>query len=164
MNSATRPVRSRKAETALHVQDIMTVEPACVRTGDALRTVAQLLDEYEISGAPVVDDQDRLVGVVSRTDLVHALLEGPQGARKDEDWLDLLTADSARAIDVDAARLGVVDDVMSVDPVVARCGERLRTVARRMASASVHRVIVVDDLRRPVGIVTTLDLLRVFPE
>lgn len=146
-----------------HVRDVMTSNPACVYTGDSLRDVARLLDEYEISGAPVVDDQQRLVGVVSRTDLLHRLLEGPQGARKDEEWLDLLTADSERSIDVDIARLGEVDDLMSVDPIVAKPEELVSTVARRMAAARVHRLIVVDADRRPLGIVTSLDLLRVFP-
>lgn len=160
MSTAIRPARKLHP---LHVRDVMTANPVCANTGDSLRDVARLLEEYEISGAPVVDDQQRVVGVVSRTDLVHRLLEGPQGARQDEDWLDLLTADSERSIDVDVARLGVVDDLMTVDPIVAKPEELLGTVARRMAAARVHRLIVVDTQRRPVGIVTTLDLLRVFP-
>jgi CBS domain-containing protein len=160
MNAMTPPVRKRKAP---HVRDVMTPEPVCVNTGDSLRDVARLLDEYEISGAPVVDDQQRVVGVVSRTDLLHGLIEGPQGARKDEDWLDLLTADSGRSVDVAAARLGVVDDWMSIEPVVAKPDESLATIARRMAASRVHRIIVVDAQRRPIGIVTTLDLLRNYP-
>jgi CBS domain-containing protein len=126
--------------------------------------VAELLDEHEISGLPVVDDQLRLVGVVSRADLLRRLLEGPNEARHDEHWLDLLTADSTSKADLDAARLGVVDDVMTADPVTARHDAKLVKVARRMADEKVHRIVVVEpDTRRPVGIVTTLDLLGVFP-
>ncbi len=146
-----------------HVGDVMTSNPVCATTGSSLRDVARQLDEYEVSGLPVIDDQDRLVGVVSRTDLLRRLLEGPAGARRDEEWLDLLTADSASRVDVDAARLGVVDDVMTVVPVTAKAEENLTTVARRMAEERVHRVVVVDAQRRAIGIVTTLDLLKVFP-
>jgi CBS domain-containing protein len=157
-----RAAPARKAAPR-HLRDIMTERPVCASLGDSLRDVARLLDEYEISGLPVVDDQDRVVGVISRTDLLRRLLEGPTGARRDEDWLDLLTADSTTSIDVDAARLGTVDDLMSIDPVTAKAEETIATVARRMAEERVHRVIVVDEQRRAVGIATTLDMLRVFP-
>jgi CBS domain-containing protein len=146
------------------VADVMTRDPVCIETGATLRQTAELLDEHEISGLPVVDDQLRLVGVVSRTDLLRRLLEGPPEARRDEQWLDLLTADSTATLEVDAAKLGLVDDVMSSDPVTALASERLPKVARRMADEKVHRIVVVDPKSsRPVGIVTTLDLLRVFP-
>ena len=146
-----------------HVVDVMTPEPVCASSGDNLRDVARLLDEYEISGLPVIDEQDRLIGVVSRTDLIRRMLEGPPAARHDERWLDLLAADSVSTVEVDVARLGTVDDLMSVDPIVAKAEETLSKVARRMAEERVHRVVVVDVSRRPIGIVTTLDLLKVFP-
>jgi CBS domain-containing protein len=146
------------------VADVMTRDPVCIETGATMRQTAELLDEHEISGLPVVDDQLRLVGVVSRTDLLRRLLEGPPDARRDEQWLDLLTADSTSTVEVDAAKLGLVDDVMSSDPVTALAGELLPKVARRMADEKVHRIVVIDPKSsRPVGIVTTLDLLRVFP-
>jgi|SoiMethySBSTD1v2_1073268.scaffolds.fasta_scaffold606689_2 CBS domain-containing protein len=146
-----------------HVRDVMTPDPVCATSGSNLRDVARLLDEYEISGLPVVDDQDRLIGVISRTDLLRRLLEGPPTARRDEDWLDLLTADSATSVDVDVARLGTVDDLMSVDPIIARTEETLARIARRMADERVHRLVVVDENRHPIGILTTLDVLKYFP-
>lgn len=166
MSATTKRARTVKALKLGQplVADVMTPDPICVETGSSLREVAQLLDEHEISGLPVVDDQLRLVGVVSRTDLLRRLLEGPSEARHDENWLDLLTAGSTSKVDLDAARLGVVDDVMSDDAVTALADERLAKVARRMADEKVHRIVVIDkSSRRPVGIVTTLDLLGVFP-
>lgn len=161
---ALKPETKRAAKHApSHVRDVMTEKPACVESGDSLRDLARMLDENEISGAPVVDDQERLVGVVSRTDLLRRLLEGPSEARPSEDWLDLLAADHVGTFEIDVARLGTVDDVMSIDPVTATPEETVATVARRLAAARVHRAIVVDPSRHPIGIVTTLDLLKVFP-
>jgi len=157
------PARVLNKGSPRHVGDVMTPEPVCASSGDNLRDVARLLDEYEISGLPVIDEQDRLIGVVSRTDLIRRLLEGAPAARQDERWLDLLVADSVSTVEVDVARLGTVDDLMSVDPIVAKAEETLSKVARRMAEERVHRVVVVDVTRRPIGIVTTLDLLKVFP-
>jgi CBS domain-containing protein len=156
------PAVASARSTVRHARDVMTANPVCAETGANLRDVAKLLDEYEISGLPVVDDQERLVGVISRMDLVHRLIEGPADSRRDETWLDLLTADSASTVDVDVARLGTVDDLMSIDPVVAKPEETLATIARRMAEERVHRVVVVEN-NHPVGILTTLDVLKYFP-
>jgi len=159
-----RPVNAERRNERPCVADVMTRDPICIETGATLRQVAELLDTNEISGLPVVDDQLRLVGVVSRTDLLRRLIEGPAEARHDEQWLDLLTADSTSNLEVDAAKLGLVDDVMTAEPVTALAGETLAKVARRMADEKVHRIVVVDPKTlRPIGIVTTLDLLRVFP-
>jgi CBS domain-containing protein len=48
---------------------------------------------------------------------------------------------------------------MTTDPVTARSTTPLRTLARRMLDAHIHRVIVVDAGRKPVGIVSSTDLL-----
>src|SRR5262245_43684353 len=118
---------TRSDARTLHVRDVMTRDPVCATTGGSVREVAELLEENEVSSLPVVDDQERLIGVVTRTDLLHRLLEGPQGARLDEDWLDLLTADSEQPAEVDAARLGRVDELMSIDPLTARPDELVPT-------------------------------------
>jgi CBS domain-containing protein len=52
-----------------------------------------------------------------------------------------------------------VGHCMTADPVTAPQDQPIRTLARRMLDASVHRVIVVDGDRRPVGVVSGTDLL-----
>jgi CBS domain-containing protein len=48
---------------------------------------------------------------------------------------------------------------MTSDPVVASVDESIQTVARYMLDAGVHRVIVVDEHGRPVGVVSSTDLI-----
>jgi CBS domain-containing protein len=149
--------------TALKVKDVMTREPLAVSPSMTLRELAQLLDTNEISGVPVVDTQDHVIGVVSKTDLIHRWLEGEDGSRAepfgevlDEEWGDL-----ASMMPDD---LGVVEDIMSPDVVTATEDEPISAVARRMAEVGVHRIIVTDERGFLHGIVTSLDLLKVFPE
>ena len=52
---------------------------------------------------------------------------------------------------------------MSLDPVTAEPDEPVGLVALRMAEEQVHRAIVVDEQRRVIGVVTALDLLKIFP-
>ena len=53
------------------VGEVMTNDPVCLSGGETVAEVARLFDANEISGAPVVDGLHRLIGVVSRTDLIH---------------------------------------------------------------------------------------------
>ena len=61
----------RTTATSLIASEIMTSNPVRV-TSDATATeLGRLLDTNEISGVPVVDALDRVIGVVSKTDLLH---------------------------------------------------------------------------------------------
>lgn len=50
--------------------DIMTPDPLTVKSDTTVHEAAQLLSEHRISGAPVVDDDHRIVGIVSEYDLI----------------------------------------------------------------------------------------------
>jgi CBS domain-containing protein len=54
---------------------------------------------------------------------------------------------------------GTVREFMTPDPVTASADTPIRSLTRMMIDASVHRVIVVDDAGRPVGIVSSTDVL-----
>lgn len=149
----TRPTR---------VKDVMTRDPVCLSGGETVAELARVFDSNEISGAPVVDGQNHLIGVVSRTDLVHRAVEGPLGSRPGS-FFALLAEGADLQFGLAAEDLGVVDDFMSIDPITASEDEPIETVARRMSEERVHRVIVTDNANHPIGIVTALDLLGAFP-
>jgi len=158
MNART----TQQPTKGLIVGDVMTRDPLAVAPSMTLRELARLLDTNEISGVPVVDSQDHVLGVVSKTDLVHRWLEGDEGTRAEPfgDVLDDEWGDLAAIMPED---LGVAEDIMSPDVVTATEDEPIGAVARRMAEAGVHRVVVVDERGFLHGIVTSLDVLRVYP-
>jgi len=86
---------------ARKVGEVMTGEVVSVAPGDALETVVQLMEKRHIKRVPVVDG-GRLVGIISRADLVRALL-------------NTLTHEAAKAKEtqtddqIRAAILGVID-------------------------------------------------------
>ena len=137
--------------------DVMTV-PDDMTVDD----VARYLTEHEISGAPVVDEQGHLVGVVSLTDIGRnaatvAEFGLSSGAGFDRaDAADLILDD---LVERDADRAATAREVMTPAvhqvPVTASAAE----VARLMAEQHVHRVVVTED-RQPVGVLTSMDLLK----
>jgi predicted transcriptional regulator len=156
-------MKSATTRELLTAKDVMTAPPICIPASASVGEVATILDENEISGAPVVDDQERPIGVVSRTDLLRLIIEGGAGRRPDRNFLELIAADSPSELSVDVEELGTVEEFMTPEPVTVPLDEPLAKIARRMADERVHRVVVVDEKGRAAGVVTTLDLLAKFP-
>ncbi|AXE24246.1 hypothetical protein C0216_12975 [Streptomyces globosus] len=130
----------------IKVADLMTDEVVTVTRDTAFKDVAKLLAQHDISGVPVLDDEDRVVGVVSQTDL----LAGP-------------APDSPLAPrNGTPARAPVAGDVMSAPAVTVRAEETAADAGRLMTRRGVERLPVVDVEDRLVGIVTRRDLLRTF--
>ncbi len=152
--------------TGLTARDVMT--PTVVTVGDHLtaQEVAKFLIEREISGAPVIDERGRLVGVISITDIARMTAESldvfvgqPSSDfyRPDADEPPTLEDLGQRYVEEHGVP---IRDVMS--PVVHAVGEAtaVAEVARVMLSGHLHRVLVTRGADA-VGIITTMDLLKV---
>lgn len=142
------------------IRDVMTKDPICVSASEGARPLARILDEHEISGVPVLDAQERVIGIVSKTDLLHRCVEGPISNRSGSFFALLAEGLSS---DIDPDELGQIEDFMTEDPYCVSPDEPIGPVAHRMAEKRIHRAIVVDEDHRPVGIVTSLDLLKAVP-
>lgn len=64
-----------------------------------------------------------------------------------------------QVVDIEKLPTDEVRKFMTADPVTARPATSARTLARMMIDAHIHRVIVVDEERRPIGVVSSTDLL-----
>ena len=52
------------------VRDLMTHDVISVRTSTSVNDVAKLMHQHDVSGIPVLDDEDRLVGIVTELDMI----------------------------------------------------------------------------------------------
>lgn len=125
------------------VESVMTVSPVVISEEDAIAGVAELLAGFDISGLPVIDSGDRLVGVISQTDLIRL-----QGATIPwAGWHGL-----------------IVRDLMSWPAQTIDGSASLDDAARQMTATGVHRLIVVDDDLAPIGVISESDLVREMAE
>ncbi len=147
--------------TGTSAREIMSTDPVCAEPSMTLRQVSRLLVENDISGAPVVDESGRLVGVISKTDLIRRLAEGGMAVAPAFFFESLEDSgeDVGEAVPETEIR---VEDCMAEDPITASPDATAKEIALLMCNAGVHRVIVVDEEGFPEGIITTLDLLGVF--
>ncbi|PWK65198.1 CBS domain protein [Streptomyces sp. CG 926] len=130
----------------IKVADLMTDEVATVTPHTAFKEVAKLLAQYDVSGAPVLDDEDRVVGVISQTDLLAASVSAP----------------GTEPANGAPGRIPVTGDLMSAPAITVHAEETAAGAARLMTRRGIERLPVVDVEDRLVGIITRRDLLRTF--
>jgi len=81
------PTGELDAERAHEVADLMNFKPITVTADTDLAEAAVLMTDTAVKSLPVVDDDDRVVGVVSRRDIVHVLARPDEVIEADVDDL-----------------------------------------------------------------------------
>lgn len=114
--------------------------------------LARLFEAKRISGAPVVDSAGRLIGVVSKSDLVRHECEGADIYRDSDEPLP-------KGFHVENPDRTTVADIMTPTVIEATEDAPASQLARLMRKRHIHRVFITRD-KRLCGIVTTLDLLK----
>lgn len=119
-----------------HARHLMTERVLAVAPSTTIADVLRMFAADGLSGAPVVDETDRVVGFLSETDLLGALLRGEP--------------ERQTAGDVMTQPAVVADEFMTTDEVMELLREQ-----------RIHHLPVVRE-GRLVGIITPQDILRYF--
>lgn len=142
------------------VKEVMSSEVVSTRCDAPFKEVARLLAEHRISGLPVVDDEDKVVGVVSETDLLyHQVRQEPEHGHRRFHLPKLTRSSRVAAV---KARARTAEHLMTRPAFIASPGQYVTEAARTMDQHRVERLPVVDDEDHLVGIVTRGNLLQVF--
>ncbi|MEU7580123.1 CBS domain-containing protein [Streptomyces sp. NPDC041068] len=141
------------------IGSVMTDEVVSAQYGTPFKDVARRLAEHRISGLPVIDADDKVIGVISETDLLVREAQNPDPHPR---RIRLPRMSSAARKDRAKATARTAGQLMSAPPVCAHADDTIAEGARCMAQRKVERLPVVDDEDRLVGIVTRRDLLQVF--
>jgi len=139
-------------------EDLMSRDLLLIPHRMSLRSAAHLLAQAHVSGAPVVDDAGRCVGVLSATDLVRWIDRGGRALKRNGRASTCVCSDW-EVVGIQEIPEDEVWRHMTADVVTAAPTERIGELARRMIDAHIHRVVVVDAHGRPVGVVASTDVL-----
>jgi CBS domain-containing protein len=136
------------------VKAVMTTTVVAVKQGASYKEMAALLRKYRVSAFPVLDDDQKVIGVVSEADLLaKAALNADRGGAITAmvHHKELKKADGVTA-----------GDLMTSNVVTVKPEDTIEQAARLMYHLQVKRLPVVDAGGYLVGIVSRADLLTVF--
>jgi CBS domain-containing protein len=135
------------------VKDVMSTHVIAVRRSAPYKEMAAMLHEQRVSAFPVLDDDNKVVGVVSEADLLtKEALEGTVPRT-------LLSRQERVRKQVNALTAA---DLMTTPPVTIGPDEPVTRAARLMFDRRVKRLPVVGDDGRLIGILTRSDVLSVY--
>jgi len=156
---AREHARLRQREGIL-IRDLMSQPVKTIAPDTTLAAAAEQMLTQRISGLPVVDDANRLIGIVTEADFLGALgipchhPSRPLWQRLGEMFAAAGTTLHGPGDSVASVMTG---SVVSADP-----GQTLHDALELMKAHQVKRLVVVDGERIPVGMITRSDLIRAF--
>ena len=133
--------QARRRAGAGVARDLMTAPAVTIDERTSIVRAAKQMDHHQVKRLPVVDELGRLVGIVSRHDLVKAFLRSDDDIR-DEVAVDVL--DHTLSIQPSAVSVTVLDGVVTLDGTVSR--KSLVPIAVRLTKAVDGVVDVVERL------------------
>lgn len=159
------------------VREFMETDVVSVRPDTPIERLVEVLEEHGITGAPVVDEQGNVQGVVSTTDVTRLAAgeaegsreAGRAGSRDDSDFFRYTDRAGgflpALPEGLPKTRLGSrpVRDVMTRATFSVRPDATLPEAARFLRQAGIHRALVFDG-GRLAGLVTTMAILDVLAD
>lgn len=137
------------------VGELMTTGVVTARPDTPFKEIAQLLSRNDVTAVPVLDEQDRPLGIVSEADLLRHQAAG-------EDPAGLLPPARLAARDRLRSNGTTAGELMTSPAVCARPEWTVVEAARLMNAKRLKRLPVVDEADRLIGILSRSDLLRVF--
>lgn len=159
------------------VRDIMETDVVTVRPDLPIKNVIEVLEENGITGAPVVDSEENVVGVVSSTDVMRLAAREEEesgaraaGAETDDESDYFYTGGAGRFLPALPAglpktRIGTkpVREIMTRATFSVRPDASLPEAARFLQQAGIHRALVFDG-GRLLGLVTTMGIVAAVAE
>jgi CBS domain-containing protein len=137
--------------------DVMTTEVVSIGPETSVRHIAQLMLRHRVSALPVLDDDGRLVGIVSEGDLMRRAELGSDRHRSW--WLNLVACPEDIASEYVKQHGQRAKDVMTSRIISVDEGASVTTIAAILEEKRVKRVPVLKD-GRLIGIVSRADLLH----
>lgn len=138
------------------VEEIMTREVVSVKTNTPLAELAEAMGQRGISGVPVLDETNKVVGVVSEKDFLSRM-----GVKESQNFMTLvascLRTKGCVALPIKKQTAG---DLMSTPAVMVSPETRVRDLAELFTDRHINRAPVTDAEGHLVGIVTRGDLVR----
>ena len=141
----------------MRAAEVMTAKVITVGENASVAEVAKLLAERGISAVPVVDKDDRVIGMVSEGDLLHRTETGTEKCRSW--WLEMMASTNQLAGDYIKSHSAKAKDVMTRDVISVSDTTPLADIASLLEANRIKRVPVVRD-GKLVGIVSRANLVR----
>ncbi|HID19959.1 MAG TPA: CBS domain-containing protein [Methanophagales archaeon] len=157
-----------QTRTVVKVRELMTTDVITFKSSDKIHQVAETLRANRISGAPVIDDQRKVIGVISEADIMKLTATVPFPDIDPLNPFPVFSLTSYRKKvekipdEIETLFEGSVKDVMTKDPVTISPEDSILDAARVMHKRDFNRIPVIDEAGKLVGLIAREDIMGLF--
>lgn len=137
------------------VREAMTKNPVSIRSDADIHAAAAVLSENRISGVPVVDENKRVIGVISEADILIL-----SGLKRGHTFKDILRSILGEPVPAQKTEGSKVENIMSFPPVTSKADDTIADVAKILDERRIKRLPVVDNDGKLLGIISRADIVR----
>ncbi len=139
----------------LPVKDAMTTDVVTIKKDADIHEASRLLSEHRVSGLPVVDDENHVIGIITEADVLSMV-----GLKRGHTFRDIVK--HLLGEPMPERRAGSkVEDIMTSPPITARPDDDIKVVAKILDDKRIKRLPVVDVEGKLTGIISRADIVRV---
>ena len=158
MNAANRDVSGGHLRSTIgfemFVRDVMTRDVISITKYESIMQVANILSEKNISGLPVVDKENKVIGIITQADILSIV-----GVSREHTFKDLLKYMLGEPLP--ERRMGdIVGDIMTAPAITIKPDTNVAEAVRIMGERKIRRLTVVDNENTLIGIITRADTLK----
>lgn len=144
----------QRAARRVSVRDVMTANVIKVRADAGITEVTNLLSEHRISGMPVVDGDDRVIGVITEADVLSMA-----GMRTGHAFKDIIRHILGEPLPANGQGRSL-REAMSSPAITTSPDADIREVALILDERRIKRLPVVDGEGRLIGVISRADIVR----
>jgi molybdopterin-containing oxidoreductase family membrane subunit len=149
------PPIQQEVEEGPVAKDIMSKKVISVPPDTTVEAIGRILSDNRISGVPVVDEHNRIIGVVSESDIIiYEIYQEPHLVDR------LKNVIHPEAQKMEAKPGGIASEIMTVPAITAREETPLRELIQSTIEKNIKRIIIADDEGHPVGVVSRIDIVK----
>ncbi len=138
----------------MYVRDVMTKSVISISKYESIMNAANILTDKNISGLPVVDKENKVIGIITQADILSMV-----GVRREHTFKDLLKYMLGEPLP--ERRLGDhVGDIMTSPALTIKPDTNIAEAVKIMDEKRIRRLTVVDDRSQLIGILTRADILK----
>ncbi|MEE9524457.1 MAG: CBS domain-containing protein, partial [Thermodesulfovibrionales bacterium] len=149
------PPIQREVEEGPVAKDIMSKKVISVPPDTTVEAIARIFSVNRITGVPVVDEHNRIIGVVSESDII--IYETYQEPHLVDRLKNVILPE---AHEREAKPGGIASEIMTVPVITAREETPLRELIQSTIEKKIKRIIIADDEGHPVGVVSRIDIVK----
>jgi len=136
------------------VKDVMTRNVRSITKYENIMHVADILTENNISGLPVVDKENKVIGIISQADILSMV-----GVSREHTFKDLLKFMLGERLP--ERRMGdLVGDIMTAPALTIKPDANIAEAVKIMEEKNIRRLTIVDETNTLIGILTRADILK----